>query len=65
MLTAADKGQSVHAAVRDFTKAFDRVHHALLMRKRSEIMTTDEYLVGWFILSQTLYAARLSVYTVT
>ena len=35
ILTAADKGQSVHAAVHDFTKAFDRVHHALLTRKRS------------------------------
>ena len=36
---ATDKDQSVHAAVLDFTKAFDRVPHSLLMEKLSKIET--------------------------
>ena len=32
ILAATDKDQSVHAAVLDFTKAFDKVPHALLMK---------------------------------
>ena len=34
---ATDKDQSVHAAALDFTKAFDRVPHALLIKKLFKI----------------------------
>jgi len=31
----------------DFTKAFDRVPHALLMKKLSEIADLNEYILHW------------------
>ena len=37
----------MYAAVLDFIKAFDRVHHTLLMEKFSKIETIDEYLLRW------------------
>jgi len=43
ILSAADKGLSTHAAVIDFTKAFDKVPHALLMKKLSRIKTIDTH----------------------
>ena len=45
ILEATDKDQSVHAAVLDFIKAFDRVSHALLMEMLFKIETIDEYLI--------------------
>ena len=45
ILAATDKDQSVHAAVLDFTKAFDRVPHAFFMKKLSKNETIYEYLL--------------------
>ena len=47
ILAAIDKDQSVHAAVLDFTKSFDRVPHALTMEELSKIETIDEYPLRW------------------
>ena len=47
ILSTIDNEVSVHAAVLDFTKAFDRVPHALLIQKLSKIADIDEYLVRW------------------
>ena len=47
ILAGTVKDQSVHAAVLEFTKAFDRVPYALLMEKLSKIKTIDEYLLRW------------------
>ena len=41
------KDGRVHAAVLDFTKAFDRVPHTLLLEKLSKIETIDEFLLRW------------------
>jgi len=40
---STDTHQAVHAAVLDFTKIFDRVPRALLMKKLSEMADLDEY----------------------
>ena len=45
ILAGTVKDQSVHAAVLDFTKAFDRVPHAFLMKKLSKNETIYEYLL--------------------
>ena len=37
ILYSTDKHETVHVAVLDFTKAFDRPPHALLMKKLTEI----------------------------
>ena len=42
-----DRHKSVHAAVLDFSKAFDRVPHTLLMEKLSMIEEIDDYLLEW------------------
>jgi len=47
ILHSTDTHQTFHAAVLDFTKAFDRVPHALLMKKLSEIADLDEYILHW------------------
>ena len=57
----ADKDQSVHALVLDFTKAFDRVPHSLLMEKLSKIKTINEYLLRWihnFLLNRSQCVIR-------
>lgn len=45
--TAVDNSNTVHAVVMDFTKAFDRVPHALLMSKLSKVPDIDDYLLRW------------------
>ena len=47
ILSSVDKQKSVYAAVLDFSKAFDRVPHALLMKKLSIIEAIDHYLLEW------------------
>lgn len=47
ILNYVDKHKAVHAAVLDFTKAFDRVPHALLMEKLRTIAPMEDYLLGW------------------
>ena len=46
ILTSVDQQKSVHAAVLDFAKAFDRVPHALLMEKLSKT-DIDDYIISW------------------
>ena len=41
---ATDKHKTVHAFVLNFTKAFDRVPHALLKKELTEIAELGEYL---------------------
>lgn len=56
ILQAVDARQSIHTAVLDFTKAFDRVPHALLMQKLSTIADVDDYLLSWihdFLINRT------------
>ena len=43
--TAVDNSSTVHAVVMDFTKAFDRVPHALLMSKLSKVPDIGDYLL--------------------
>ena len=43
ILSSVDKQKSVHAAVLDFSKAFDRVPRTLLMKKLSMIEAIDHY----------------------
>jgi len=45
ILSAANKDLSTHAAVLDFTKAFDKVPHALFMEKLSRIGTIDTHIL--------------------
>ena len=57
ILAVTNKDQSWHAAVLDFTKAFNRVPHSLLMEKISKVETIDEYLLRWiqnFLLNRSL-----------
>ena len=44
ILYATEKHKTLHATVLDFTKAFDRVPHALLMIKLTEIAKLDKHL---------------------
>ena len=47
IMGATDKKSSVHAAVLDLSKAFDRVPHALLMQKLTHIPGMESYLLDW------------------
>ena len=61
ILAATNKDQSVHAAVLNFTKAFGRVPHSLLMEKLSKIKTINEYLLRWihnFLLNRSQCVIR-------
>jgi len=46
ILSAAENSNSIHAVVLDFTKAFDRVPHSLLLQKLAAIETIDSYLIN-------------------
>lgn len=43
----ADRGDTIHAAVMDFTKAFDKVPHQLLMKKLSIVPNIDSKILMW------------------
>ena len=47
ILSSVDRHKSVHVAVLDFSKAFDKVPHTLLMEKLSMIKEIDDYLLEW------------------
>ena len=47
ILKATDTRLPVHAAVLDFTKAFDRVPHMMLMEKLRKIANIDDYMLCW------------------
>jgi len=47
ILYGIDNQKTVHAAVLDFTKAFDRVPHGLLLQELSQIADVDNYLLYW------------------
>jgi len=47
ILYAIDNQKTVHAAVLDFTKAFDWVPHGLLLQKLSQTADVDNYLLRW------------------
>ena len=47
ILSAVEADNTIHAVVLDFSKAFDRVPHSLLMRKLLSIEDMDDYLVHW------------------
>ena len=44
---ATDKHKTLHATVLDFTKAFDQVPHAVLMKTLEKIAELNEYLLHW------------------
>jgi len=45
ILYAINNQKTVQAAVLDFTQAFDRVLHVLLLQKLSQIADVDNYLL--------------------
>jgi len=64
ILYAINNQKTVHAAVIDFTKAFDQVPHALLLQKLSQIADVDNYLLCWvhnFLTDRKQRATRLQL----
>ena len=56
IMSAIEDKNTVHALVLDFSKAFDKVPHSLLIEKLSAIPNIDSYLIDWihnFLLQRT------------